>query len=248
MLNGKSVMVVMPAYRAGKTLEVTCHALPQDVVDHVLVVDDASDDDTVSVARRLGIPVKLHPVNRGYGGNQKTCYIAALDQGADIVVMVHPDYQYEPRLVTAMAAMIESGVYDMVIGSRILGGGAVKGGMPLWKYAANRFLTFLENLLLGAKLSEYHTGFRAYSRALLLSVPWQLNSDDFVFDNEFLAQVIIAGYKLGEISVPTKYFAEASSIDFPRSVRYGMGVLRVGILGLLARTGLYRHRLFISTP
>jgi glycosyltransferase involved in cell wall biosynthesis len=241
-------MVVMPAFRAGRTLEITWSSLPHDVVDHVLVVDDASDDDTVSVAHRLGIPVNLHPVNRGYGGNQKTCYVAALEHGADIVVMVHPDYQYEPRLVTAMAAMIESGVYDMVIGSRILGGGALKGGMPPWKYVANRFLTLVENLLLGAKLSEYHTGFRAYSRELLQTVPWRSNSDGFVFDNEFLAQVIVAGYKLGEISVPTRYFAEASSIDFPRSVRYGLGVLRVAVLGLLARTRLYRHRLFMPAP
>lgn len=244
MLNGKSVMVVMPAFRAGKTLEMTWRGLPHDVVDHVLVVDDASDDDTVSEARRLGLDLRLHPINRGYGANQKTCYTTAMESGSDIVVMVHPDYQYEPRLVTAMAGMIGSGVYDMVIGSRILGGGALKGGMPLWKYAANRALTAAQNLLLGAKLSEYHTGYRAYSRELLASLPWANNSDDFVFDNEFLSQVLVAGWRVGEISVPTKYFPEASSINFSRSVRYGLGVLRTSMLGWLARTGLYRHSLF----
>lgn len=244
MLNSKKVMVVMPAFRAGRTLEITWRTLPHDIVDHVLVVDDASDDDTVSIARELGIPVKLHASNLGYGANQKTCYTAALEQGADIVVMLHPDYQYEPRLVTAMAAMIESGVYDMVIGSRILGGGALKGGMPLWKYMANRALTAFENLLLGAKLSEYHTGYRAYSHTLLRSLPWQQNSDDFVFDNELLVQAIVAGFHVGEISVPTKYFADASSINFPRSVRYGFGVLGTSVLGFLARLGIYRHVLF----
>ena len=237
-------MIVMPAFRAGKTLEITWRALPHDIVDYILVVDEASDDDTVSIARKLGIPLKLHASNLGYGANQKTCYVAALEQGADIVVMVHPDYQYEPRLVTAMAAMIESGVYDLVIGSRILGGGALKGGMPAWKYVANRLLTATENMLLGAKLSEYHSGYRAYSRKLLLSLSWQQNSDDFVFDNELLAQAIVNGFNVGEISVPTKYFAEASSINFPRSVRYGFGVLGTSLLGLLARLGIYRHKLF----
>ncbi|MBK9606476.1 MAG: glycosyltransferase family 2 protein, partial [Betaproteobacteria bacterium] len=188
MLNNKRVMVVMPAFRAGRTLEITWRALPHDIVDRVLLVDDASDDDTVAIARQLGIPLKLHASNRGYGANQKTCYAEATLDGADIVVMLHPDYQYEPRLLTAMAAMIESGVYDMVIGSRILGGGARKGGMPAWKYFANRVLTAIENLLLGAKLSEYHSGYRAYSSKLLRSLPWQGNSDDFVFDNQLLAQ------------------------------------------------------------
>lgn len=246
MINDKTVMVVMPAYRAAKTLEATWKAIPRDVVDDVLLVDDASDDGTVSLARALGIPLVLHEANLGYGGNQKTCYGTAIETGADIVVMLHPDYQYEPRLVTAMAGMIASGVYDMVIGSRILGRGALAGGMPLWKYVANRGLTAFENLLLGAKLSEYHTGFRAYSRELLMSIPWRENSDDFVFDNELLAQVILAGYKIGEISVPTRYFPEASSINFSRSVRYGLGVLGVSFLGLLARTGLYRNRLFFK--
>ena len=244
MINGKTVMVVTPAYRAGKTLEATWNAIPHDVVDQLLLVDDASDDDTVARARALGIPVILHEANLGYGGNQKTCYGAALDRGADIVVMLHPDYQYEPRLVTAMAGMIASGVYEMVIGSRILGRGALAGGMPLWKYVANRALTAFENLLLGTKLSEYHTGYRAYSRELLASIPWRENSDDFIFANELLAQVILAGHKVGEISVPTRYFPEASSINFVRSVRYGLGVLWVSMLGLLARTGMYRHRLF----
>jgi glycosyltransferase involved in cell wall biosynthesis len=180
----------------------------------------------------------------GYGANQKTCYAEALARRADIVVMVHPDYQYDPRLVTAMAGMIGSGVYDMVIGSRILGGGALRGGMPVWKYFANRVLTLFENILLGAKLSEYHSGYRAFARPLLDAIAWQRNSDDFVFDNEILAQAIIGGFRIGEISVPTRYFAEASTINFPRSVRYGFGVVRTALLAGLARLGLYRHRLF----
>jgi len=246
MLNNQTVTVVMPAYRAAQTLEATWLATPHDVVDEVLLVDDASDDETVAIAERLGIKVKRHPFNLGYGANQKTCYADALDQGADIIIMLHPDYQYEPRLATAMAAMISSGVYNMVVGSRILGGGALKGGMPLWKYVANRVLTAFENLMLGAKLSEYHTGYRAYSRQLLLSIPWQENSDDFIFDNEFLAQAIIGGHRIGEISVPTKYFPEASSINFSRSVRYGLGVLWISLLGFVTKTGIYRHRLFRS--
>ena len=246
MLSGKRIVVVMPAYHAGRTLEATCRALPRDIVDDIVIVDDASDDDTVAVARSLGLDVILHPHNRGYGGNQKTCYTEALARNADIIVMVHPDYQYDPRLTTAMAGMIASGIYDMVIGSRILGGGALRGGMPVWKYVANRLLTLFQNLLMGASLSEYHTGFRAYSRALLDSLPWQGNSDDFVFDNQILAQVIIGGFGIGEVSVPTRYFAEASSIGFSRSVRYGFGVVGTTMLALLARTGLYRHRLFES--
>jgi glycosyltransferase involved in cell wall biosynthesis len=244
MLNNQSITVVMPAYRAAKTLESTWLAIPHEVVDEVLLVDDASDDETVAIAERLGIKVRRHPFNLGYGANQKTCYSDALEQGADIVIMLHPDYQYEPRLATAMAAMISSGVYDMVIGSRILGGGALKGGMPLWKYVANRVLTAFENLMLGAKLSEYHTGYRAYSRQLLLSIPWQGNSDDFIFDNEFLAQAIIGGHRIGEISVPTKYFPEASSINFSRSVRYGLGVLWISILGFVTRMGIHHDPRF----
>lgn len=240
MINGHRIVVVMPAYRAARTVEATYRDLPHAVIDRVLLVDDASRDDTVAVARSLGIDVHVHTHNRGYGGNQKTCYTQALAAGADIVVMVHPDYQYEPRLVTAMAGMIASGVYDAVIGSRILGGGALRGGMPLWKYAANRLLTAGQNLLLGAKLSEYHTGYRAYSRALLEGVRWTENSDDFVFDNQMLAQCILGGFRVGEISVPTKYFEEASSIDFARSVTYGLGVVRVSLVGLAWRLGLWR--------
>jgi glycosyltransferase involved in cell wall biosynthesis len=245
MINGKRVIVVMPAYRAAKTIEMTWRALPHNIVDRVLLVDDASTDETVDVAQRLGIEVHVHPKNMGYGANQKTCYNEALATDADIIVMVHPDYQYEPRLVTAMAAMIESGVYDAVIGSRILGGGALKGGMPHWKYIANRALTAFENLMIGAKLSEYHTGYRAYSRALLEQTRWRDNSNDFVFDNEMLAQIILGGFQLGEISVPTKYFDEASSIGFARSVRYGLGVLRVSVAGALHRFGIRQDEKYL---
>ncbi len=244
MLNGKRIMVVMPAYRAAKTLESTWRGLPHDIVDRVLLVDDASNDATVAVARKLGIDVLLHDKNLGYGANQKTCYRAALKDGADVVVMVHPDYQYEPRLATAMAAMIESEVYDVVLGSRIIAGGARRGGMPLWKYIANRALTTFQNILLGAKFSEYHSGYRAYSRKALETLNWRNNSDDFVFDNQFLVQAIIAGFRMGEISVPTKYFEEASSINFRRSVQYGFGVLKTSWLGLLQRLGVYSSGLF----
>ena len=244
MLLGKRIVVVMPAYHAGRTLEATWRDLPHDIVDQVVVVDDASDDDTVAVARSLGLDVILHPHNMGYGANQKTCYREAIARSADIVVMVHPDYQYDPRLVTAMAGMVASGIYDMVLGSRILGSGALRGGMPLWKYLANRLLTLFENVMLGAHLSEYHTGYRAYSRSLLDALPWQRNSDDFVFDNQILAQAIVGRYRIGEVSVPTRYFAEASSIGFRRSVRYGFGVVGTTLLAFLARTGIYRHRLF----
>ena len=244
MLHGKRLMVVMPAYRASRTLEATWRGLPHDIVDKVLLVDDASTDDTAKIALGLGIDVLTHDANKGYGANQKTCYQAALEDGADIIVMVHPDYQYEPRLVTAMAAMVESQIYDIVLGSRITGGGALRGGMPLWKYIANRALTAFQNLLLGAKLSEYHTGYRAYSREVLQQLNWRNNSDDFVFDNQFLVQGIVAGMRLGEISVPTRYFEDASSINFSRSVRYGFGVLSTSIIGFLWRIGLYRSPLF----
>jgi len=244
MLHDKRLMVVMPAFHAAKTVEATWRGLPHDIVDRVLLVDDASHDETAEIAKGLGLDVLLHEINLGYGANQKTCYEAALEDGADIIVMVHPDYQYEPRLVTAMAAMIESEIYDIVIGSRITGGGALRGGMPLWKYIANRVLTAFQNLLLGAKLSEYHSGYRAYSRQVLQNLNWPGNSDDFVFDNQFLAQGIIAGFRMGEISVPTKYFEEASSINFKRSVRYGMGVLSTSIIGFLKRLGLYHSALF----
>ncbi len=244
MLLGKRIIVVMPAYHAGRTLEATWRDLPHDIVDQVVVVDDASDDDTVAVARALGLDVILHPHNMGYGANQKTCYKEAMARSADIVVMVHPDYQYDPRLVTAMAGMVASGIYDMVLGSRILGSGALRGGMPFWKFVANRLLTLFENVMLGAHLSEYHTGYRAYSRTLLDALPWQRNSDDFVFDNQILAQAIVGGYGIGEVSVPTRYFAEASSIGFRRSMHYGIGVVCTTLLAFLARTGVYRHRLF----
>jgi len=244
MLHDKRLMVVMPAFRAAKTVEATWRGLPHDIVDKVLLVDDASHDETAEIARGLGIDVLLHETNLGYGANQKTCYEAALKDGADIIVMVHPDYQYEPRLVTAMAAMIESEIYDIVLGSRITGGGALRGGMPLWKYIANRILTAFQNLLLGAKLSEYHSGYRAYSREVLQKLNWRDNSDDFVFDNQFLVQGIVAGFRMGEISVPTKYFEEASSINFKRSVRYGVGVLTTSVIGFLKRLGLYQSSLF----
>ena len=244
MLLGKRIIVIMPAYHAGRTLEATWRDLPHDIVDQVVVVDDASDDDTVAVARALGLDVILHPHNMGYGANQKTCYKEALARSADIVVMVHPDYQYDPRLVTAMAGMVASGIYDMVIGSRILGSGALRGGMPLYKYVSNRMLTLVENWLTGAKLSEYHTGYRAFRREVLERLPLSANSDDFVFDNQILAQAIVGRYGIGEVSVPTRYFAEASSIGFRRSVGYGFGVIGTTLLAFLARTGLYRHGLF----
>jgi len=244
MINGQRLIVVMPAYNAERTLRQTHAELPHDYVDGVILVDDASKDGTPAVARELAIETIIHPENRGYGGNQKTCYRAALAAGADIVVMLHPDYQYSPRLVTAMASMVASGHYDIVLGSRILGGGALAGGMPRWKYAANRFLTLVENVALGVKLSEYHTGFRAYRRAVLETLPLGEDSDDFVFDNELLVQAVAFGYTIGEISCPTKYFPEASSINFRRSVRYGFGVLATAAKFALHRAGLARFALF----
>lgn len=238
MIHGKCIVVVMPAYNASATLEKTYAELPHDMIDHVVLVDDASKDDTVQVASRLGITTVVHQKNRGYGGNQKTCYRTALELGADVVIMVHPDYQYDPRLVLAMCAMIVDGPYDAVIGSRILGGKAREGGMPLWKYVSNRVLTLVENLALGAKLSEYHTGFRAFRRSVLESLPLESYSDDFVFDNEMLADVLLADFQVGEVSCPSKYSREASSINFQRSVRYGFGVLRVSARGLLRRCRL----------
>jgi len=224
MINGKRIAVVMPAYNAEKTLEMTVNEL-SDVVDIKILVDDNSKDQTAVLSRRLGVQTFVHDKNYGYGRNQQTCYREALAAGADIVVMVHPDYQYTPSLVPAMAGMVASGVYDMVLGSRILGKGALKGGMPLYKYVANRFLTAFQNLFLGVKLSEYHTGFRAISRELLERLPLLENSDDFVFDNQMIAQAVMFGFQIGEISCPTKYFKEASSINFKRSVQYGLGVL-----------------------
>jgi glycosyltransferase involved in cell wall biosynthesis len=244
MLHGKKIVVVMPAYHAEKTLA-ACHAaIPHDIVDSILLVDDASDDATVAVARSLGIKTYRHPANRGYGGNQKTCYALALAEGADIVVMLHPDYQYEPKLITAMAAMVASDVYDVVIGSRILGNTAIAGGMPFYKYVFNRALTFAENVLIGSKLSEFHSGYRAFSRGVLEALPLAVNSDDFVFDNQMLVQAHAFGQRIGEISCPTKYFPEASEINFRRSVVYGFGVLGTALTYRLWKWGLLRTPLF----
>jgi glycosyltransferase involved in cell wall biosynthesis len=244
MLQQKKIVVVMPAYNASKTLEITYQEIPKDIVDEVILVDDASRDDTAQQATQLGIHTIIHPENRGYGGNQKTCYSEALARGADIVVMLHPDYQYSPRLISAMSSMVVSGHYDLVLGSRILGGMALKGGMPYYKYVANRILTFIENLALGVKLSEYHTGYRAFSRTLLETLPLESNSEDFVFDNQILAQAVHFGFKIGEISCPTKYFADASSINFSRSVKYGFGVLGTSAAYLLNKFGIIRSNLF----
>lgn len=229
MIFGKKVVVVLPAFQAGKTLERTVAEIPREVADEVLLVDDASRDDTVEVARRLGIRTLVHERNLGYGGNQKTCYREALKLGADIVVMLHPDYQYSPRLVGAMVHMVASGHYDIALGSRILAQSALAGGMPFYKYISNRFLTFVQNVLMGQKLSEYHTGYRAYSREVLASLPLDENSDDFIFDNEVLCQAVRAGFRIGELSCPTRYFPEASSINLRRSLVYGLGVLRCAL-------------------
>lgn len=244
MIHGKKIVVVMPAYNAEKTLRQTWDELPHEVIDEVVLVDDSSRDSTVQMAKELGIRTFVHLQNKGYGANQKTCYREALNLGADVVVMIHPDYQYSPRLVTAMGSMIVSGHYDVVLGSRILGGTALKGGMPLYKYVANRFLTLVENLALGVKLSEYHTGFRAYSRQALETLPLENNSDDFVFDNEILAQAVYFGFRIGEISCPTRYFEEASSINFPRSVKYGLGVMATSCRFLLQKTGIIHSAIF----
>ena len=244
MLLGRQITVVLPAYNATQTLERTIAEIPRDVVDDIILTDDFSKDDTSALSRRLGLHTIRHDRNRGYGGNQKTCYSAALARGADIVVMLHPDYQYSPRLVTAMASMIASDHYDVVMGSRILGNGALAGGMPLYKYVANRALTFVENVLAAQKLSEYHTGYRAWSRKVLETLPLKRCSDDFVFDNQMLAQAIRAGFSIGEISCPTRYFDEASSINFRRSVTYGLGVLQTAGALWLDRHGLVRSPLF----
>lgn len=235
MILGKKLIVIMPAYNAALTLKKTYEELPHEYVDEVILVDDASKDDTYRLAAELGIKTIIHPENRGYGGNQKTCYREALRHNADIVVMVHPDYQYSPKLVAAMASMIASGHYDVVLGSRILGGMALKGGMPLYKYMANRVLTLVENMALGVKLSEYHTGFRAFTREVIETLPLEENSDDFVFDSEMLVQAVYFGFRLGELSCPTRYFKEASSINFRRSVKYGFGVLGTIIKYLVAQ-------------
>ncbi len=239
--------MVLPAYNAEKTLEATVRELPE-TVDERILVDDHSSDETVAMARRLDLIVEVHEKNRGYGANQKTCYAKALACGADVVVMTHPDYQYSPLLVTAMASMVAYGVYDLALGSRILGGGALRGGMPVYKYLSNRFLTHAQNLLIGAHLSEYHTGYRAYSRELLSALPLDRNSDDFVFDNQILAQAVMFGARVGEISCPTRYFPEASSINFRRSAIYGLGVLSTSAQFLLAKWGLYHAPLFQFAP
>jgi glycosyltransferase involved in cell wall biosynthesis len=246
MFAGKKVVVVMPAYNAAATLRKTYEeVMAQNVADLVVLVDDRSRDETVAIARTLpNVRVHVHEQNRGYGGNQKSCYRLALEEGADIVIMIHPDYQYTPRLIPAMASIIANGVHPCVLGSRILGGYALRGGMPIWKYVANRFLTLVENVVLGAKLSEYHTGYRAFSREILERLPLGANSDDFVFDNQMLAQIIWFGYTIGEVSCPTLYFAEASSINFRRSVQYGFGVLGTAFQFRLARMNLIRSPLF----
>jgi glycosyltransferase involved in cell wall biosynthesis len=244
VLNGKKIVIVLPAYNAAKTLEMTYREIPFEFVDDVVLVDDASRDDTAQEARRLGIHTVVHPNNRGYGGNQKTCYRTALDLGADIVVMLHPDYQYTPKLIVAMASMIAYGEFDAVLASRILGIGALKGGMPLYKYLANRVLTLVENILLGHKLSEYHTGYRAFSAELLERLPLELNSDDFIFDNQMLAQVVWFGFRIGEISCPTKYFDDASSINFRRSVVYGLGVLKTALQFRLSKAGFGKAAIY----
>jgi glycosyltransferase involved in cell wall biosynthesis len=245
MINGKSIAVVLPAYNAEKTLESTIQELPS-LVDIRILVDDHSSDHTVEIAKQLGVHVFVHDRNYGYGRNQQTCYREALVSGADVVVMVHPDYQYTPLLVTAMASMVAYDVYDVVLGSRIIGGTALRGGMPLYKYVANRFLTALENLFLRVKLSEYHTGYRAFSRKVLTELPLLENSDDFVFDNQILAQCVYFGFRIGEVSCPTKYFEEASSINFWRSVRYGMGVIGTTLQFALQKWGVTRLRRFSS--
>lgn len=235
----------MPAYNAEKTLEITYREIPRDVVDEVILVDDRSRDNTVEKARELGINrVIKHPVNRGYGGNQKTCYTEALKAGADIVVMVHPDYQYTPKLIEAMVYPIANGLFPVMLGSRILGTGALRGGMPIYKFIANRLLTFFQNVLMRQKLAEYHTGYRAFSKEILESLPLEENSDDFVFDNEMLAQIAYAGHIIGEVTCPTKYFAEASSINFRRSAKYGLGVLWVSMIFRLNKWGIVRSAIF----
>jgi glycosyltransferase involved in cell wall biosynthesis len=245
MLLKKKIVVVLPAYHAEKTLEKTYKEIPLDIVDEVVLVDDCSDDGTVEEGKRLGIEhIVVHEKNIGYGGNQKSCYAKALELGADIVVMLHPDYQYTPKLLTAMASMVASGEFDIVLASRILGTGALKGGMPLYKYISNRFLTMVENMLLGYKLSEYHTGYRAFSREVLETLPLVENSDDFVFDNQMLAQGIFFGFRLGEISCPTKYFPEASSIGFMRSVTYGLGVLKTAFHCRFQKMGYKEYKIF----
>jgi len=245
MINGQKLVVVLPAYNAEKTLKITYDEIPFDIVDEVVLVDDASKDNTVDHAREIGIEhIVQHEANRGYGGNQKSCYQKAIDLGADIVIMLHPDYQYTPKLLRAMASVIAHGVYPAVYASRILGKGALKGGMPIYKYIANRFLTLTQNLLIGQKLSEYHTGYRAFNTEIFSHIDIEANSDDFVFDNEMTAQIFFAGFEVGEITCPTRYFEDASSINFRRSVKYGLGVLRVSVQYRMQKIGLANFKIF----
>lgn len=245
MLNGKKIVVVMPAYKAALTLERTLSEVPMDIVDEVVLVDDKSPDNTVEVAQKLGIKhIVKHEVNKGYGGNQKSCYAKALELNADIVIMVHPDYQYTPKLIHAMAGVLAYDVYPVCFASRILGKGALKGGMPMYKYIANRFLTLFENIMIGEKLSEYHTGYRAFTADVIRSINFTYNSDDFVFDNEMISQIFMNGFEIGEVTCPTKYFAEASSINFSRSMKYGRGVLRVSFAHFLHKMGLIKSKLY----
>lgn len=244
MLEGKKVVVVMPAYNAEKTIKKTYDKIPKDIVDEVLVTDDHSRDRTVDVAKSMGLEVYVHEENRGYGANQKTCYKEALKKGADIIIMLHPDYQYPPELITAMAGLISSGMFDVVLGSRVLGGMALKGGMPLYKYVSNRILTFIENILLGQKISEYHTGYRAFSKEVLSNLPLLENSDDFVFDNQMLVQAVYFGYRIGEITAPSQYTSESSSIGFRRSVVYGVAVLLTALKFVLLRLKIAEFAIF----
>lgn len=245
MLNGKKIIVVLPAYKAALTLERTYNEIPFDIVDEVVLVDDNSPDDTVAEAKRIGIThIIKHEQNKGYGGNQKSCYKKALELGGDIVIMLHPDYQYTPKLIHAMAGVIAYDVYPVCFGSRILGKGALRGGMPMYKYIFNRFLTLFENILIGQKLSEYHTGYRAFSAEVIRSIDFTYNSDDFVFDNEMISQIFMNGYEIGEVTCPTKYFEEASSINFSRSMKYGRGVLRVSLVHMFHKAGIVKSKLY----
>jgi glycosyltransferase involved in cell wall biosynthesis len=244
VFHNHKIVVVMPAYNAARTIERTYREIPLDLVDEVIVTDDASHDETVEIARRLGLHTLVHERNRGYGGNQKTCYTEALRLGADVIVMLHPDYQYTPKLIPAMISMITDGPFQVVLGSRVLGGRAISGGMPLYKYVSNRALTAFQNLMCGAKLSEYHTGYRAFARQVLESLPLNENSDDFVFDNQMLAQILLAGFEVGEVSCPAAYFEEASSINFRRSLRYGLGVVTTSLQAFVHRKQLASVRIF----
>ncbi|MBS1946492.1 MAG: glycosyltransferase family 2 protein [Bacteroidetes bacterium] len=245
MINGKKLVIVLPAYNAALTLQRTYQEIPFDIVDEVILVDDNSSDKTIEVAHELGIHhIIQHDINRGYGGNQKTCYNKALEIGGDMVIMLHPDYQYTPKLIPSMAYLIANNVYQVVLGARTLGKGALKGGMPLYKYISNRLLTFFENVMLNQKIAEYHTGYRAFSREVLQRINYEANSDDFVFDNEMLSQIVYAGYEIAEITCPTKYFEEASSINLRRSITYGLGVLRVSVVHRLCKWGLMKRKMY----